>query len=71
MFPFPAPAGIAATALLVPVLMPVLKEGPLTLRVIDKGRGGKVLKARFDLLFHAAPKIISGTIGAQLIGISL
>jgi hypothetical protein len=45
-FPFRAPAGIAATGLLVPVLIPILKEGPLTVRVIDEGKGGKILKAR-------------------------
>jgi hypothetical protein len=66
-FPFQAPAGIAATGLLVPILIPILKEGPLTVRMIDEGKGGKVLKTRFDLLFHADAKILDEHAGRRFV----
>ena len=66
-FPFQAPAGIAATGRLAPVLIPILKEGPLTVRVIDKGKGGKVLKSRFDLLFHADAKVLDAADGRRFV----
>jgi hypothetical protein len=66
-FPFQAPAGITATGLLVPVLIPILNEGQLTVRVIDEGKGGKVLKARFDLLFHADAKVLDDHAGRRFV----
>lgn len=66
-FPFRAPAGIAATGLLIPILIPVLKEGPLIVRVVDEGKGGKTLKSRFELHFREDAKVLDADAGQRFV----
>jgi hypothetical protein len=69
-FPFRTPTGHRSTGLILALNLPVLREGPLMVRIIDEGRGGKVLKSSFDLKFAAGSEALDASAAMEIVTIA-
>lgn len=67
IFPFDIPAGRRLAGMAFPLIVPVVRAGPLTVAIFDDGRKGKPFRYRWNLEFSPDAKILGDAAGRDFV----
>ena len=67
IFPFDLPAGWWLAGMAFPLIVPVLRAGPLTVAVFDDGRKGKPFRFRWNIEISPDAKILDEAAGRDFV----
>ncbi len=67
IFPFDLPAGWWLAGMAFPLIVPVLREGPLTVAVFDEGRKGKPFRFRWNIEISPDAKVLDEAAGRDFV----